>query len=355
MNQDHFSIPFHWIVMQPLSQTFLLFLLPFLVATPLAAADLPVMRISVENTERHLHSQAVGRYAAILQERLRGQIDVQFYPNAQLFRDKDVVQALAQGKIEMAVPGSWHLAAHEANVGIFLLPAFYGCPAETNYAVLDGEIGRALDARIAEKLPVTVLGRWIDLGHAHLFSLGRTISRHEDIAGLKIRVAGGLGNELRIRALGGVPVSIAWPDLSEQMGQQQIDAILTSYETVHSAGLERRGITSVFEDKEYFPQYIPLVRSSFWEKLPPPTQAILRQSWEEQVDQARIEAAAAQQAARTALIDAGLKVVVPDPETLTSWRERLRGEQENFIQAMDIDPALTTGLTARTANTCQDN
>lgn len=32
-----------------------------------------------------------------------------------------------------------------------------------------------------------MLGRWIDLGHAHLFSMEKKISRHEDIHGLKIR------------------------------------------------------------------------------------------------------------------------------------------------------------------------
>ncbi len=84
----------------------------------LSATGLPIMRISVENTAAHVQTLAVSRFALALQEKLQGMIDVRFYPNAQLFRDKDVVQALGQGKIEMAVPGTWHLAAHEPNVGV---------------------------------------------------------------------------------------------------------------------------------------------------------------------------------------------------------------------------------------------
>lgn len=129
------------------------------------------MRISVENTELHVQTLAVSRFASALQKKLQGRIDVQFYPNAQLFRNKDVVQALGQGKIEMAIPGTWHLAAHEPNVGVFLLQCFYGRSVEMNYQVLAGEIRRTINGSIEKRLPVIVLGWWIDLGHAHLFSM----------------------------------------------------------------------------------------------------------------------------------------------------------------------------------------
>lgn len=59
--------------------------------------------------------------------------------------------ALGQGKIEMAIPGTWHLAAHEPSVGIFLLPCFYGRPVKVNYHILAGEIGRTINERIEKR------------------------------------------------------------------------------------------------------------------------------------------------------------------------------------------------------------
>lgn len=317
----------------------------------LLAAGLPVMRISVENTELHVQTLAVRRFASALQKKLQGKIDVRFYSNAQLFRDKDVVQALGQGKIEMAVPGTWHLAAHEPNVGVFLLPCFYGRPVEMNYRILVGEIGRKINRRIEQQLPVVVLGQWIDLGHAHLFSMEKKISRHEDIRGLKIRVAGGVANELRISALGGVPVSIPWPDLPEYMRQGKIDAVLTSYETIESAGLEDKGIRYAFEDSQYFPQYVPLVRGSFWRRLTPEIQDVIRQTWEAQVDSARAEAAAAQKKAKRALMAKGVEIVVPHSTELDIWRKRLSAGQDDFIRVMHIDPELVRTI----VETCQSN
>lgn len=322
-----------------------------LTVSHLSATGLPVMRISVENTELHVQTLAVSRFASALQKKLQGKIDVQFYPNAQLFRDKDVVQALGQGKIEMAIPGTWHLAAHEPNVGVFLLPFFYGRPVEMNYQILAGEIGRTINQRIEKRLPVVVLGQWIDLGHAHLFSMEKKISRHEDIRGLKIRVAGGVANELRISALGGTPVSIPWPDLPEYMLQGKIDAVLTSYETIESAGLEDKGIRYAFEDSQYFPQYVPLVRGSFWRRLSPELQDVIRRTWEAQVDSARAAAAAAQSNAKKALLQQGVEIVVPESSELEVWRKKLSVTQDDIIRAMHIDPELMRTI----VKTCQSN
>ncbi len=327
-----------------------LFLLQMLLALGnSSAAGLPVMRISVENSATHVQTLAVSRFASALQEKLRGSIDVRFYPNAQLFRDKDVVQALGQGKIEMAIPGTWHLAAHEPSVGIFLLPCFYGQPVEMNYHILNEEIGRTINERIEKQLPIRVLGRWIDLGHAHLFSMEKKISRHEDIRGLKVRVAGGVANELRISGLGGIPVSIPWPDFPEYMRQKKIDAVLTSYETIESAGLEDKGIRYAFEDSQYFPQYVPLVRGSFWRKLSPEIREVIRQTWEDGVDKARAEAAVAQSNAKRTLMKKGVEIVVPEPAALELWRKKLSAEQDDFIQAMHIDAELARTM----VETCQ--
>ena len=80
---------------------------------------LPKMRISIENSDTHVQTQAIKKFAENLKQKLKDDIDVQFFSNATLFRDRDVIQALGQGKVEMAVPGTWHFTRFEPNVGIF--------------------------------------------------------------------------------------------------------------------------------------------------------------------------------------------------------------------------------------------
>ena len=305
-----------------------------------SAQTLPLMRISVENTDNHVQTQAVKRFADEIKKRLQGRIDVQFYSNARLFRDQDIIQALAQDRIEMAVPGTWHVSRFEPNVEIFLLPFFYGKPARENYSVVDGQIGKTIASRLERKLQLKVVGRWIDLGHAHLFSAGKKISRHEDIEGLRVRVAGGEGNKLRIQALGGRPSIISWPDLPDYLQQGRVDAVLTSYETVRSAKLWEKGIRYVFEDLEYFPQYLPLIRLSFWNRLAKDIQCIITETWEKQVDAARKDAARAQINAKAVLIENGISVVIPDRHQMEVWRQKILAKQEEMVQKLKIDPEL---------------
>ncbi|WP_022666179.1 TRAP transporter substrate-binding protein DctP [Desulfospira joergensenii] len=318
----------------------LLFILLSLCASSAIAAQLPIMRISVENTKTHVQTQAVKRFSDDLRNRLKGRINVQFYFNSSLFRDADIIQALGQGKVEMAVPGTWNVTKFEPNVGVFLLPIFYGRSADSSHMILESRAGKAINGLIEKNLHLKVVGKWIDLGHAHLFSLTKKILRPEDIEGLTIRVAGGLGNKLRIRELGGNPVVIAWPDLPGYMIQGRVDAVLTSYETVRSARLWEKGIKYAFEDREYFPLYIPLIRMSFWEKLPPDIRTIVTDTWDKHVDTSRKQALEAQITAKKVTIENGLTVVVPGEEQITIWRNRMLKKQDEFVRRMNIDPKI---------------
>jgi TRAP-type C4-dicarboxylate transport system substrate-binding protein len=308
------------------------------------AQTLPTMRISVENAPSHVQTRAVQAFAEDIRQQLASRIAVEFFADARLFRDSDVISALMQGKVEMAVPGTWHVERFEPNVGIFLLPLFYGRPVQTNYAVLEGKIGQAITTRVEQNLHVKVLGRWIDLGHAHLFSVRQPIARHEDIRQKRVRVAGGRANELRIQAFGGIPTSIPWPDLPAYLEQGKIDAILTSYETVCSAKLWEQGIRYVFEDREYFPQYIPMIRSSFWDKLPADIRRILLDTWEKHVDPERQAAATAQAEAKALLRAQGVAIIIPDEQAITRWRQLLLPFQNDFIHTLKIDEELVKQL-----------
>lgn len=316
-------------------------ILVFFTGMTLAFAQvIPIMRISVENTETHFQTRAVKRFADDIRKKLKGRIDVQFFSNARLLRDSDVIQALGQGRVEMAVPGTWNIMQFEPDVGVFLLPVFYGRTAEDNYRILDSAIGDAINTKLERNLNFKVLGKWMDLGYAHLFGVHKKIKRHEDIQGLRIRVAGGTGNKLRIQALGGHPVIIPWPDLPEYMQQGKVDGILTSYETVKSAKLWKNGVRYVFEDREYFPQYIPLVRASFWEKLTPDIQGVLTGSWKENIDAARLLAAESQKVAKKILMENGVDIIVPEPGQIEKWRNQMLLLQDEFIRELRIDPEL---------------
>ena len=331
-----------------LSVAMWIFLFVFLWSSPLVFAiqPLPVFRISVENTTSHVQTQSVQRFADLLSQRLAGKLDVQFYPAASLFRDADVFRALSQGKLEMAVPGTWQFDRFVPEIGIFLLPRFFGRNADVNYAIMESSLGFKLKSMIERSLNVRVLGRWIDLGHTHLFSTRTAIRTSNDIVGLSIRVAGGVGNSLRIEALGGKPITIAWPDFPQTLARGSVDGLLTSYETVVSAALWQAGIAHAYEDRQYFAQYVPIVAMNVWLRLSQEIRDIISATWDECVVPAREQAAIAQRNAKLRLIAEGVKVTVPSKSMQDATRARLIEQETAIAERMGIPKEILSELIA---------
>ncbi|MGB0748569.1 MAG: TRAP transporter substrate-binding protein DctP [Magnetospiraceae bacterium] len=305
-----------------------------------AAQVVPELRISTENSPSHVQTQVVRRFAERLQEKLSGRLKVTHFDSATLYRDRNVVQALTDGKVEMAVPGTWQLDRFEPNVGIFLLPMFYGRDAEINYRIRDEEIGQEINRRLGDAVGAVVIGRWIDLGCANLYSMNKPVESHQDLVGMRIRIPGGEANARRLKALELVPEVIAWPDLPQAMERGKVDGVLTTHATIVSAALWEKGIHYAFEDHQYFPQYIPILSVRFWNRLPADMQVIIRETWEEGVDEARAQAAAAQEDAARQIRAHGIAIATPAAAELARVRERMVGSQPDLITSLGIDPAL---------------
>lgn len=305
-----------------------------------ARAETLIFRISTENNSDHVQTRAIARFADELSRRAGDRLQVSFHFDAELYRDRDLIKALRQGKVEMGVPGTWQMDRSEPSIGIFLLPAFYGRTISNLDRLRDGEMGREVNRRIEDNLGLHVPGRWIDLGFAHVFGIKRNIRGYNDVAGLRVRVAGGEANIKRLETMGAVPRVIAWPDLPQALGENSIDAVLSTNETVASAKLWQLGVTSVFEDQQYFAQYIPLIAGTTWRRLPPDLRTLIEEVWEETVPAARAEAAKAQLAARTELMAHGVTFFRPTAEQAAAQRARLMAIQGGVLAALGADEAL---------------
>lgn len=302
----------------------------------LFANTLPLIRISVENTASHVQTHSVRRFAERLSQELAGRYEVQFFPAASLYKDADVFRALTQGKLEVAVPGTWHFDRFVPEVALFLLPSLYGRDASVTYGLMESPVGERIISSIERNLDVKVLGRWIDLGHTHLFSTVASIKRPQDIVDKRVRVAGGRGNELRIAAMGGSPVAISWPELPAALQRGAVDAVLTSYETVASARLWEYGLRAVYEDRQYFAQYVPICSGLFWDSLPEDVRRIVLDAWDSIVDQARRDARVAQAVARSQMVSNGISVTMTGIQQIEQTRASLVAHEQSIVRTLGI-------------------
>lgn len=302
-----------------------------------------LFRISTENLPGHFQTKVARRFAELLAARAGSSLNVQLYDSGRLSRDSEVVAALGRGDAEMALPGIWQLDRYAPDAAAIMLPTLLGRPLEQCRAIADGPVGNRIGGQLKLATRCVVVGRWIDLGYGHLFS-ARPIRGEGDIKGKKIRVAGGRGNEERLKAMGGLPVSIPFLDLPAYLGKGLVDGVLTTYETVETAGLDRLGLKYVYEDKEYYPFYVPLLRKDLWDGLSPELRSIIRSTWEEIVPGAREEAERAQREAKASLVARGLTVLLPQGGEMEATRRMLLSHEGEIAARLGVSDSLLSLL-----------
>lgn len=308
---------------------------------PAAASD--QMRIALDTNPTHVRNRNTEAFA----QRVRAEIPKlapQVFPSAQLFRDRDVPRALRQGGVEMGVPGWWNLDGIAPDAALSSLPMFYGLDPAILHRIMDGPAGQQINRKLEERLRVKVLGRWFDLGPQHFYSTGKPLNSFADLQGLRIRHPGGSANAARIRTLGANPVLVPWPDVPLALSQRTVDGLITTHESAHTAKLYDAGVRYAFEDFQTFNQYIPMVSQALWNKLNANEQRTLVRIWEEAVDKERAEAAEAQRAARTILMQNNITIVTASQEAAAGARRRLMATQDQVVAEIGMDRELVAGV-----------
>ncbi len=210
-----------------------------------------------------------------LAEKYTGErVKIEIYPNSQLYKDKEEMEALQIGAVQMLAPsvakfGPLGVKEFEAFDLPFLFP---DTPAFRR--VTDGPIGKALLARLEPK-GVTGLAFW-DNGF-HIMTANKPLRQPGDFLGLKMRIQSSKVLDAQMKALGATPQVMAFSEL--YMGLQS--GVVDGTEGVASNILTQK----IHEVQKFITisnhghlAYAVIVNKAFWEKLPDDIRAALEKA-----------------------------------------------------------------------------
>lgn len=303
-------------------------------AAPVRGAEL---LISTENTAGHPQTQFLETFATALSGGIAPHTVVMRH-SAQAYRGQDEAEALATGKIAFAAPGIWLLGQFNTDLNALLLPAFMGWSGEALAPIVDGALGQHLNAGLEANLNAVVIGPWLDLGPAHIFTRDQPVSRFSDLKGLRIRYAGGAANARVLEALGAIPVLIPWPDVPNALDRGAIDGLLTTASTVVSAKLWDHGIHHGFLSGTYYAYYVPLASRPVWNRLSASQKTAVRGAWGNHIGEGRERARASQQEALGRLRAEGVILTDPGPEDDRRTRLSLAQLQAEMVRDLGLRP-----------------
>jgi tripartite ATP-independent transporter DctP family solute receptor len=167
-----------------------------------------------------------------LAELTKGELTAKFYPKCQLGGDREMLESVMGGTLEMAFIASTPMAMFLKELGVFNLPLQwkgYADPQEI-FNVLDGPFGDWLNMKALKKgFRIAGIGL---TGTCVIFTRDKRIDKIEDLKGLKIRTMQAPMDMAMMNALGARATPMPWPEVYMALSQGVIDGVLT--ETIAS-------------------------------------------------------------------------------------------------------------------------
>lgn len=150
-----------------------------------------------------------------MEERLGDRVDVQIFPQGQLGGERDLIEQVQVGTLDMTAPSAGPLANYNEEILVLNLPYIFSTEEEM-YQVLDGDIGDRLIESTMEEANILILDWW-STGVRHMFTENTPIREPADMRGMKVRV---MENPIFIdsfEALGAQPTPLPYPDVYEAL------------------------------------------------------------------------------------------------------------------------------------------
>jgi len=149
-----------------------------------------------------------------------GRVKVEVYPNSSLYKDKEELEALQLGSVQLLAPSISKfspLGAKEFDV--FDLPFLSSDDAHARQmftSPLMGEFNRKLESK-----GVSALAYW-DNG-ATVYTCNRPLIWPEDFRGLKLRIQGGKVLDAQVRELGAIPQILPFSEVYQALQTGVVD------------------------------------------------------------------------------------------------------------------------------------
>lgn len=165
-----------------------------------------------------------------------GQIKIQQFPNSALGGEREVIEGLQLGTIDLAVVSTGATLNFVPETGVIDIPFLF---RDLDHArkVLDGPIGQKLLADFPEKGLIALA--WGEQGFRHLTNNVRAVKTPADLKGLKIRTTENPIHITAFRKIGMLPTPMAWPEVATALQQGTIDGQENPISVIVSAKLSQ--------------------------------------------------------------------------------------------------------------------
>ncbi len=163
-----------------------------------------------------------------------GQYKIQQFPNSALGGEREVIEGLQLGTIDLAIVSTGATLNFVPKTGVFDIPFLFRDLAHAR-KVMDSDIGKQMLAEFSKRGLVALA--WGEQGFRQLTNNVRPVATPADAKGLKIRTTENPIHIAAFRQLGILATPMAWPEVATALQQGTIDGQENPMSVIVSAKL----------------------------------------------------------------------------------------------------------------------
>lgn len=290
-----------------------------------STADAKTLRFTTQLPAKNFATQNVAKFGECIAA--GSDIEIEIYDSAQLYRDKEVPQAVSSGAIDMGMTTTARFAGTIPAIEILNVPFVMGTRDDILAALAPGAKLRAL---LDEELTKTGARPiyWMDYGTVvFLSNSDKPIRKPEDVKGQKVRVFGKTLGDF-VTALGGVPTLTSGSEQFLAFQRGTVDAGMTGIGSVKSRKLYEV-IDIVTRTEHAKIEFIMLINDGVWNSLSEEEQTVVTECGLEAEADLRASIAAVEEDAVQDTLAQGREVI----ELTDAEREEWKAAAQPVIDA----------------------
>ncbi|WP_085315311.1 TRAP transporter substrate-binding protein [Derxia lacustris] len=289
--------------------------------------------------------RAADYFKKLAEEKTKGRVKVEVYPNSQLYKDKEELEALQLGSVQMLAPS----LAKFGPLGVKEFEVFdvpYIFPnKQVLQAVQDGPIGQGLFKKLESK-GITGLGYW-DNGFK-IISANKPLLVPADVKGQKLRIQSSKVLDAQMRALGAIPQVMAFSEVYQALQTGVVDGTENPPSNMYTQKMHevQKYATDTYHG---YLGYAVIVNKKFWDDLPADVRKELEAAMKESTRYANAIAQQDNDAALAAIEKSGKTQVTHLTDAQRKvWRTALLPVQKDVESRVGAD--LIKAINAEAAN-----
>src|SRR5437899_10331330 len=205
------------------------------------------------------------KFKELAEARTKGRVKVEIYPNSQLYKDREELEALQLGAVQMLAPsvakfGPLRVRKFE----VFDLPSRFADEKSLEH-VVEGPVGTGL-FKLLEPKGISGLAYWFN-GFKE-FTANKPLKKLDDFKGLKIRIQSSKVIEGEIKALGAIPQVMAFSEVYTALQQGVVDGEENTPSNKYTQKMHEVQKHMTMSDHGVV-MYAVVVNKKFWDGLPP--------------------------------------------------------------------------------------